>query len=106
MTLGQSIKYLRGARGMSQVELARSLGISPSYLSLIESDRREASIPLLRNLADALGAPAFLLFAQALAGTRSDLYARQAEQLLDDLTSLVAARGLPLDFGSSPGDRD
>lgn len=101
MTLGQTIRYLRQARGLSQTALAKAAGVSASYLSLVETDKREASIPLLRSLADKLGTPVFLFFAQALAGQRQDPLARQAESLLEELATLVAARGLPLELESS-----
>jgi transcriptional regulator with XRE-family HTH domain len=51
------------------MELASRMNISASYLSLVEGDKREPSIPLLRRLAGELGAPAVLLFATALAGS-------------------------------------
>jgi len=66
MTLGGVIRTLRHSAGLSQKEFARRLDISPSYLSLIEGDKREASLPLLRSMAGALGAPATILFAAAL----------------------------------------
>lgn len=96
MTLGQAIRHLRQARGLSQAQLASDVSISPSYLSLLEGDRREASIALLRALADRLGSPSFLLLAHAIAGTSEDPVAKHARRLLDDLTELVGAKGLPL----------
>jgi len=66
MTIGGVIKTLRQSAGFSQKEFANELDISPSYLSLIEGDKREASIQLLRRMAVVLGAPATVLFAAAL----------------------------------------
>ena len=68
MTLGSAIRSLRQSAGLSQRLFAEKAEISPSYLSLIETDRREASIPLLRRMAELLGTPATLLFAAALGG--------------------------------------
>jgi transcriptional regulator with XRE-family HTH domain len=68
MTLGNAIRRLRAAGGWSQKDFARRLEISPSYLSLIETDRREPALPLVRRIADALGLPATILFAAALGG--------------------------------------
>src|SRR5690606_34488676 len=98
MTVGQTIRQLRQARGQTQAELAGMLGISASYLSLIETDKREPSIPLLREAASKLGAPASLLFAQALAGTQQDPFMLRAQSVLAELTSIVAAKNLPLDL--------
>jgi len=46
---------LREARGISQQDLARSAGISPHYLAMIESGERVADGPIARALAQALG---------------------------------------------------
>ena len=37
---GARLRALRRREGLNQVELAQKLGISPSYLNLIEHDRR------------------------------------------------------------------
>lgn len=48
--LGHKIRALRRRAGLTQVQLAGRLGISPSYLNLIEHDRRSFSAPLLIKL--------------------------------------------------------
>ncbi|WP_152221679.1 helix-turn-helix domain-containing protein [Pseudomonas sp. SCB32] len=48
-------KNLREARGFSLETLARAVGISPSYLALIESGEREASDAIQHGLRRALG---------------------------------------------------
>ncbi len=45
---------LREARGLSQEALARSVGISPAYLGLIEAGEREPDAAIRRALARAL----------------------------------------------------
>jgi predicted transcriptional regulator/transcriptional regulator with XRE-family HTH domain len=52
--MGAKIRALRRRQGLSQVKLAETLGISPSYLNLIEHDRRPLSAALLIKLAQAL----------------------------------------------------
>jgi len=47
VALGHKIRALRRRAGLTQVQLAGRLGISPSYLNLIEHDRRALSAPLL-----------------------------------------------------------
>lgn len=48
-------RSLREARGFSIEMLARAVGISPSYLALIESGEREASDAIQHGLRRALG---------------------------------------------------
>lgn len=52
--IGARIRAKRGDLGLRQTELARSCGISPSYLNLIEHERRRIGGALLRRIADAL----------------------------------------------------
>lgn len=66
MQVGEVIKQLRSAAGLSQQEYAKRLEITASYLSLVETGKREPTVPLLRKMADVLGAPAALLIAAAL----------------------------------------
>jgi len=51
---GSRIRALRSARGLGQAELARKVGVSASYLNLIEHNRRRAGARLLSALAQAL----------------------------------------------------
>ena len=50
--LGGRIRRLRRQEGMSQAALAGELGISASYLNLIEHNRRNLTVPLLIKLAE------------------------------------------------------
>src|ERR671914_1310142 len=52
--LGGRIRALRRQAQVTQVQLASQLGISPSYLNLIEQNRRPLSAPLLIKLAEIL----------------------------------------------------
>lgn len=49
------LRRLRAERGMNQVELARSLGISTSYLNQIEHSQRPLTAPVLLRIAEVLG---------------------------------------------------
>jgi transcriptional regulator with XRE-family HTH domain len=53
-TLGQIIRDARVAAGKSLREFARTLGITPSYQSDIENDRRIPSEDVLKKIADLL----------------------------------------------------
>ncbi len=49
---GPKIRALRRRHGLRQVDVAEKLGISASYLNLIEHDRRPLTAPLLLKLAE------------------------------------------------------
>ena len=49
---GSKIRMLRRRHGLRQVDLAGKLGISPSYLNLIEHDQRALTAPLLLKVAE------------------------------------------------------
>ncbi len=49
--IGGRIKRLRHQKGVSQAQLADTLGISPSYLNLIEHNRRRITVSLLFRIA-------------------------------------------------------
>ena len=51
--LGAKVRALRRRNGLTQAQLAQRLGISASYLNLIESNRRPLPAPLLLQLAQA-----------------------------------------------------
>ncbi|HSR71096.1 MAG TPA: helix-turn-helix domain-containing protein, partial [Kiloniellales bacterium] len=50
--LGNRLRRLRRERRLTQVEMAGALGISPSYLNLIEHNQRALPLPLLPKLAE------------------------------------------------------
>src|SRR5512144_534734 len=51
--LGKKVRALRTREGLTQAALAQRLGISASYLNLIEHDQRPVSANLLLKLAQA-----------------------------------------------------
>jgi len=59
-TIGQRLKRLRLARGLSQRELAAP-GVSYAYISRIEAGTRQPSVKALRKLAGKLGVSADFL---------------------------------------------
>ncbi len=55
MSLGSRIRELRAERHLTQIELAKKAGLSPSYISKLEADRyRRPSADVLLRLASAL----------------------------------------------------
>ncbi len=71
--LGAKVRSLRRQRGLSQVQLADRLGISASYLNLIEHDRRALPAPLLIKIAEILDVDLKTLSAEHDARTVADL---------------------------------
>jgi len=51
--LGHKIRRFRHDQGLSQTEMASQIGISPSYLNLIEHNQRPVTVPLLFKLGQA-----------------------------------------------------
>ena len=55
---GVMIQRLRGAKGMTQRDLARKAQVTPGYVAQLETGlRKNPSLPVLRRLAKALGVP-------------------------------------------------
>ncbi len=60
--LGMRISFLRKKKGLSQLDLSLSCGVSKNYLSDLENGRRNPSILLLQRIASGLGASLETLF--------------------------------------------
>jgi transcriptional regulator with XRE-family HTH domain len=95
MTLGSAVKRMRAAAGFSQKDFAARLDLSQSYLSQIESDRREPTIPLVRRMAGELGVPSVILFAAALSRP-SAMPEEQRKKLSAIMDQLIEAAGIDL----------
>ncbi len=70
---GTRIREVRRRAGLSQTALARAAGISPSYLNLIEHNRRAAAGKVLIAIAEALGTRPADLSDSGEAGLLSEL---------------------------------
>ncbi len=91
MSLGRAIRALRGNAGVTQRELAEMAGIDQSYLSMIESGRRQnPGLEVVAGLAHALHVSLDDLAAHAGHAIRS-----QAPDMLAD-RAVRLFRGLPL----------
>lgn len=86
MDLGNAIRICRAHRGLSQAVLAEKAGISLSYLSLIENNKRDPTLSSLRRIADAINIPLNLLV--FLAADRSDVRGLPGE-VQDKLSALI-----------------
>jgi len=88
-TLGSRIRALRRTQKLTQVELARRLGISPSYLNLLEHNRRALPAELLLKLTEVV--PVDLKTLSAAQDTRitADLLEAFGDPLFDN-ASVIA----------------
>jgi transcriptional regulator with XRE-family HTH domain len=55
MSLGQRIRQKREALKLTQEQLAKNLGLTSQYISIIEQDKRSPSLSALAKLAEELG---------------------------------------------------
>lgn len=62
MNTGKGIKFVRLSANLKQGEMAEKLGISQNYLSLLENNKAEPSISLLKKISDTFGVPVSFLF--------------------------------------------
>ncbi len=73
MTLGNAIKTVRTASKVRQRDLAKRAGVTANYISLVEGDKREPSISLLKKIANSLKVPvSFFFLWQEYEGKRAD----------------------------------
>jgi len=89
---GSRIREKRLDQGLRQAAVAEAVGISPSYLNLIEHNRRRIAGKLLGDLARVLGVDAALL----TAGADNDLLdqMRDAAALLGDVAEVARVEEL------------
>lgn len=83
--IGATLRERRRARGITQAALAAQIGISASYLNLIESDKRSIGGALLKRIADALGLALSEIDGAAERRLVADLAELCGEPLLADL---------------------
>lgn len=63
MNLGKAITLCRTQRGFTQADLASRAGMSISYLSLLEQNKRKGpTLSTIQKLAEALRVPSGILF--------------------------------------------
>jgi len=92
MKIGTIIKNIRKSKRIKQKDLALKLGISNSYLSSIENDKREPSMKLTKALANHLEIPLGYFFIKAydensLAGKQKTIFIK-AKKLIDEFLKL------------------
>jgi transcriptional regulator with XRE-family HTH domain len=53
--IGEAMRLIRIIEGIKAITMAKELGISPSYLSLIENNKKRPSIELIEKFAGVIG---------------------------------------------------
>lgn len=60
MNYGKALRIIRSTRNLSQKQLSEVTKLDPSYISLIEKDKRTPTMDTLKKIADALNIPLYL----------------------------------------------
>jgi len=66
MKLGTTIKSIRKKKGISQKEFAKFLDKTPTYISLIESDKKTPSLKFIQEIADYFAVPSYYILFKAM----------------------------------------
>ena len=65
MDVGSAIRLCRKRRGVSQTDVATRAECSVSYLSMLENNKRDPTLSMIRRIAEALHVPVGALFVMA-----------------------------------------
>ena len=97
MDYGRAIRVVRSAHGLSQRQFADRIDVSPSHLSLIESGKRNPSLPLLEKIAGCLAVPMHLLtlLASDVRNVDDPAHAEQIAAVAKALLRVLVAEGQP-----------
>ncbi|MEO1530853.1 MAG: short-chain fatty acyl-CoA regulator family protein [Pseudomonadota bacterium] len=94
--IGPQLRRLRRERGETQAQMGRALGISTSYVNLLEKNERSVSVPVLLRLLEAYGVDWRDFADDDGAAVLADMRAALQDPLFDatrpDLAQMRAAR--------------
>jgi len=92
MNYGKAIKVARNVRGFSQKELAKKVGLAPSYISKIEAGERMPTTETLEVISDAVEIPMYLMVLMASENKEmKGLPPKMVSKLGENLLNLVLA---------------
>ena len=83
--IGSRIRKERRSKGLSQSVLSKNLGISASYLNLLESGRRNITVPLLIKIGNELGLSLKDLTVESNKRILSDVMEVLSNEIFEDL---------------------
>ena len=87
VNIGRSIKFVRVAAGIRQGEMATRLAISQNYLSLLENNKAEPSLSLLKKISTEFNVPVSFLLLESSVDFESGN--PDADSLLKQLQELI-----------------
>ncbi|MEW6003288.1 MAG: helix-turn-helix transcriptional regulator [Nitrospirota bacterium] len=85
MSVGKNIKLFRINANLKQKELAKKLEIKDSYLSLIENEKKEPSLSLLKKISEVLNVPIGMFFWENMEKTETTTPIGRLKRLLFEL---------------------
>lgn len=85
MHIGRAIRLCRIQQNLSQSQLATLAGLSVSYLSLLEREKRDPALSTVEHIADSLHMPLFLLVFLASPETELESLNIQLREKLSDV---------------------
>lgn len=93
--IGPRLRRLRGEKGQTQAQMGKALGISTSYVNLLEKNERSVSVPVMLKLFEVYGVDWRDIAEDEDASTYADLRGALADPLFEsarpDLAQLRAA---------------
>ena len=87
MNIGRSIKFVRVAAEIKQGEMAKRLDISQNYLALLENNKAEPSLSLLKKISTEFNVPVSFLLLESSVEFHSDK--PEANEILSQLQGLI-----------------
>ncbi len=92
VAIGQRAKDLRLAAGLTQKEVANTIGGTQAYISAIEAGGQNLTVTVLQRLGEALGGSIGSFFPQAESITPSDESLLRLASVLERLANAVEGR--------------
>ena len=94
MNIGTQIQKIRRKNNISQGQLAKDCGITQTYLSLIEHNKKDPNISLLKVITAKLNIPLSLLLLMSLdkediSGDKSEFFNEIAPEISPIIISLL-----------------
>lgn len=91
MQIGKAIKRLRVREEVTQQQLAKQVGISQGYLSLVEKGEREPDLELVKKITAALNIPKQLTLLLTTCETKPELnkFRKHLKSIITTLQDLI-----------------
>lgn len=101
MNIGKALIAIRKERGMTQKDVASQAGISNTYLSDIEKDKKSPDLNVINDICEALNVPISLLLFKAI--NEDTIQDSEKQRLVREIRPYFDAIARELYFkGSSP----